>query len=178
MVPRRRRTASDISIYTTTTTVVFNQSTRTTGVTTFPMTLFPSPSENYLFTSRPTKRKSIFQRRTSRHPAASAVSHHVSVVSPRSKLHGTRLLVEREVLDVYLAEGFVDGRRFPHDFSRVVQYRFRHNRHLVIAIGAANIIALSYNNTVFVCQSSSLSSSSQQRRVSDVKMTEAYIDFV
>lgn len=106
------------------------------GVTTFPVTV--SPSENYLFTARPTKRKPIFWRRTSRHLAARAVSHHVSVVSPRSKLHGTRLLVEREVLDVYLAEGFVNGRRFPHDFSRVVQYRFRHYRHLVIAIGAVN----------------------------------------
>lgn len=64
-------------------------------------------------------------------------SHHVSVVRPRSELHGTRLLVEREVLDVYLAKRLVDGRRFPHHFARVVQYGFGHYRHFVVAVGAA-----------------------------------------
>lgn len=114
--------------------MIIDQSTRTAvynGVTTFPVTV--SPSENYLFTATD-KAKTYFGGAYH----ASAVSHHVSVVRPRSKLHGTRLLVEREVLDIYLAEGFVNGRRFPHDFSRVVQYRFRHYRHLVIAVGAAN----------------------------------------
>ena len=36
-----------------------------------------------------------------------------AIVCPTAKLHDTCLLVKREVLDVYLAGGLVDGRRLP-----------------------------------------------------------------
>jgi len=60
-----------------------------------------------------------------------------SVVSPRAEFHVARLLVEREVLDVDLAEGFVNGRRFPLDGAVVAQDGFGHDGHFVITIGTA-----------------------------------------
>ena len=61
-----------------------------------------------------------------------------SVVSPRAEFHVARLLVEREVLDVDLAEGFVNSRRFPLDGAVVAQDGFGHDGHFVITVGAAS----------------------------------------
>ena len=60
-----------------------------------------------------------------------------TVVGPRSKFEDARLLIEWEVLNVDLARGFVDRRRFPLDQAVVVHRRFRRQRHFKVAIGAA-----------------------------------------
>lgn len=69
-----------------------------------------------------------------RHVRSLTVSHHVSVVCPRSKLHETSLLVKREVFHVDFAKRFINGRWLPYDFSRIMQYGLRHYRHFVISI--------------------------------------------
>lgn len=94
-----------------------------------------SPPKNYLFTDRKILNFGYTLRRGRRPVALTAVSHHVSVVSPRSKLHGTSLFVERKVFHVYFTKRFVNGRWLPYDFSRVMQYGLRHNSHFVISIG-------------------------------------------
>ena len=65
------------------------------------------------------------------------LSHHVSVVSPRSKLHETSLLVEREVLDINFTGRLVNSRRLPLHYAVGMQYCLRHYRHLVVTIGTA-----------------------------------------
>lgn len=99
-----------------------------------PRWLSTVPPENYLCTDRKSKYLGSHVTSRERHAWPLTGSHHVSVVRPRSELHRTRLLVEREVLDVYLAKRLVNGRRFPHHFARVVQYGFCHYCHFVVAI--------------------------------------------
>lgn len=60
-----------------------------------------------------------------------------SVVGPGAKLHYAGLLVEGEVLDVDLAGGLVDGGRAPLHAPRIVQSRLRRQRHLKVAVRAA-----------------------------------------
>ena len=57
-----------------------------------------------------------------------------SVVGPRSELEHARLFVKGKILDIDLATGFVDGRRFPLDQTVVIHRRFSGKRHLKIAI--------------------------------------------
>lgn len=57
-----------------------------------------------------------------------------TVVCPRAELHDAGLLVEREVLDVNLTGALVDGWRLPLHTARVVQGRFRRERHLEITV--------------------------------------------
>ena len=66
-----------------------------------------------------------------------ALAHHETVVGPRSELEEALLIVEGEELDVDVAGRLVDGRRVPHDLAGVVQLRFRHDSHLVVAVGTA-----------------------------------------
>jgi len=68
----------------------------------------------------------------------------VSVEGPRSKLHMTLLLVEREVLNVDRTRALVYGRRDPQHFTVVEDDDVRLVRHLVLAIGAAAQHAFTY----------------------------------
>ena len=70
------------------------------------------------------------------HISVTCSAHHVTIVGPRPELHETLLFVEGKELDVDLARRFVDGRRVPGHFAGVVEDRLRHDRHLVIAVGA------------------------------------------
>ena len=63
-------------------------------------------------------------------------AYRISVRRPRSEFHVASLLVEWEIFDVDLAEGLVDGRRFPRHRSVVPQNGFGHDGHLVVAVGA------------------------------------------
>lgn len=65
--------------------------------------------------------------------------HLKSVVSPRPEHHVTVLFVEREVQHVNLAVRFVDGRRRPQDFAGILEHRFCHQGHFVIAVGAVKV---------------------------------------
>lgn len=65
-------------------------------------------------------------------------AHLKTVVGPRAEFHNARLLIEGEVLDVDLAGRFVNGGRAPLDATRVVERRLRRQRHLEIAVGAAD----------------------------------------
>ena len=60
----------------------------------------------------------------------------ITVVSPRAELHRAVLLVEREELDVHRTRALVDGRRLPVYEAARAYRRLRHQRHLVVAIGA------------------------------------------
>ena len=62
--------------------------------------------------------------------------HLETVVGPRTELEDAGLFVEWKVLDVDLAAGFVDGRRFPFDQSAVIHGGFGRQRHFEIAVGA------------------------------------------
>ena len=64
-------------------------------------------------------------------------THLFAVISPATELHHTGLLVKREVLDVDLARGLVDGRRLPLHQAVIIERRLRGQRHLEIAVGAA-----------------------------------------
>jgi hypothetical protein len=48
-----------------------------------------------------------------------------AIVRPRPELHDARLLVKREILDVYLARGLIDGRWLPFHATSVVERRLR-----------------------------------------------------
>lgn len=63
------------------------------------------------------------------------ITHHVTVVRPTSEFHETSLFVEGEVFNVDFAKRFIDGRRFPDHFSRMVQDRFGHDCYLVVSVG-------------------------------------------
>ena len=60
-----------------------------------------------------------------------------SVVGPAAELHDAGLLVEGEVLHVHLAGGVVDGRRLPLHQPGVEQRRLGRQRHLEVAVSAA-----------------------------------------
>ncbi len=62
--------------------------------------------------------------------------YRIAVGRPGAEFHVAGLLVEREILDVDLAKGLVDGRRLPRDRPVVSQDRLRHDGHLVVAVGA------------------------------------------
>jgi hypothetical protein len=64
-------------------------------------------------------------------------THLEAVVRPTAKLHDTRLLVKREVLDVDLTRALVDGGRLPLYPACVVEGGFRGQRHLEVAIRTA-----------------------------------------
>lgn len=49
-----------------------------------------------------------------------------TVVSPRAKLHNTRLLIKREILHVNLTGWLVNSRRFPVYFASKFQSGLRH----------------------------------------------------
>lgn len=59
-----------------------------------------------------------------------------AIVGPRAEFHNARLLVEREILDVYLAGGLVYGRGFPLHSSREVEGGLSGQGHLEVTIGA------------------------------------------
>lgn len=65
-----------------------------------------------------------------------------SVIRPRTEHHVTVLLVERKIQYVDLAIRLIDGRRWPHDFASVLEYRFRHQGYFVISVGAGKLHAL------------------------------------
>lgn len=67
-------------------------------------------------------------------------THLEAVVRPTAKLHDTRLLVKREVLDVDLARALVDGGWLPLHPACVVEGGFRGQRHLEVAIRTENLI--------------------------------------
>lgn len=61
--------------------------------------------------------------------------YRVSVVSPRTKLHETILLIERKELHVNVTRGLVNGGRVPSHFARIMEHSFGHNRDLVVSVG-------------------------------------------
>lgn len=65
-------------------------------------------------------------------------TYRVTVVSPRTKLHKTSLLVEGKIFHVDLAKWFIDCRWLPHDLPRMMQNRLSHNGYLIITIGTEN----------------------------------------
>jgi len=60
----------------------------------------------------------------------------ISVVGPRTEAHRAELFVEREELDVHRARALVDRRRLPVNEAGGPDRRLRHQRHLVVAVGA------------------------------------------
>lgn len=59
----------------------------------------------------------------------------VAVIGPGTELHKARLFIKWEVLHIYLTERLIDGRGFPHHFPCVMEYRLRHDGHLVVPVG-------------------------------------------
>ena len=71
-------------------------------------------------------------------------AHLFAVIGPGAKLHDAGLLVKREVLDVYLTRGLVDGRGFPLHLAIREEGRFGSQRHLEVTVGAAKKYARVY----------------------------------
>lgn len=69
---------------------------------------------------------------------AVSLPHLKTIVGPRAELHNARLLVEWEVFNIDFARRFVNGGRAPLDAARVVERRLRRQRHLEVAVGAAD----------------------------------------
>jgi hypothetical protein len=68
-------------------------------------------------------------------------THLEAVVCPTAKLHDTRLLVKREVLDVDLARALVNSGWLPLDSARIVEGGFCGQGHFKVAVRAAKEIA-------------------------------------
>ena len=65
----------------------------------------------------------------------SVTSHLFAIVSPRAELHDASLLVKREVLDVNLTRGLVDGRRLPLDLAVREEGRLGGQGDLKVTVG-------------------------------------------
>lgn len=64
----------------------------------------------------------------------SVTTYQISVVRPTSKLHETSLFVEGKIFHIDFAKGFIDSRRFPSHFARVMENRFGHDCYFVVSI--------------------------------------------
>lgn len=63
-----------------------------------------------------------------------------AVISPRSKLHDTRLFIKRKVSDIDSTRTFVNGRRFPLNHSFGIQNSFRCKSYLEISVGTVSTV--------------------------------------
>ena len=87
----------------------------------------PSPSPGTNIIPRPTHHQKTL---------LTVATYLEAVVGPRAEFHDTRLLVEREILDVYLAGGLVYGRGLPLHPPREVEGGFGGQGHLEVTVGA------------------------------------------
>lgn len=76
--------------------------------------------------------------------------HLESIIGPAAEFEDARLLIEREVLDVDLTAGFVDGRWLPLDQASVIHRRFSGQRYLEISI-RTNSILNPFKNCISKC---------------------------
>ena len=61
-------------------------------------------------------------------------THLFAIIGPRAELHDASLLIKREVLDIDLARGLVDGRWFPFDLAVGKEGRLGGQSHLKVAV--------------------------------------------
>lgn len=69
------------------------------------------------------------------------------IVRPATELEHAGLLVKREILDVDLTGGLVNGRRLPLDQTLVVDRRLGGQRHFEVAVRAASQLTTTSKRT-------------------------------